>query len=390
MVGSFKVFIESANKKKKHYQIQLRENVIKSAGGGQAGDRGTLKVGTKKVMFSDTIIDSGHVTLISDGSVPERSDGQLEIDLEWRMAMMRNHTAEHIFVSILKRLYPTLEVGNLWIDGKHGSVELRGISASFEDVFNAETEVQEIVTHDIHVQSELVDADKIDPSIRAREGLTSKHEMLRVVKVGDLDSSACSGIHVERTGQIGFFKVIDVKHTDDSTRIEFVTAEQALSKTTNLYNSVLLRKDTYTFEMEQIGPVLDRAKTAVEEKSKMIERISQLVSSEESEEQIGGILFRHEILPGFESKDLRNLANRLALRENSVLLLFAPGPKSQVIFRTFNTPHNAEHYISEVVSEHGGRGGGSSDNFTGGFTDVDNPEDLYVKLVSSIRDVLNQ
>ncbi|MHA1950906.1 MAG: hypothetical protein ACW987_13665 [Candidatus Thorarchaeota archaeon] len=390
MVGSFKVFIDSTRENKGQHQIHIREDVIRPAGGGQAGDRGLLIVGEKKVLISDTVIDSGQVALISDSFVAEKSEGQLEIDLNWRMAMMRNHTAEHLVVGILKRTYPTIEVGDLWIDGNHGSVEFRGISVSLNDIFKAESEVHKIVSHDIPVLSEYVDADSIDASIRAREGLTLKHEKLRVVKVGDLDSSACSGIHVERTSQIGFFKVIDVKYSNDNTRVEFMSGDQAISKVSDLYNSVLHRKGTYPFEMEQIGPVLDRAKSAVEERSKMKERITKLVFSEESEEQIGGITFKHEFLPGFESKDLRNLANQIKFSKTSVLLLFAPGPKSQVIFRTFKTPHNAEHYISEVVKKHGGSGGGSSDNFTGGFTDVANPEDLYEKLISSVRNSLNQ
>jgi alanyl-tRNA synthetase len=250
--------------------------------------------------------------------------------------------------------------------------------------------VQEIVEHSVTVQSEFVDAGKIDSSTRAREGLTSKHDNLRIVKVGDLDSSACSGIHVETTDLIGFFKVIDVKYDGDSTRIEFVSEEGAVVKTRDLYNTVLRRKLTYPFEMEQVGAVLDWAKIAIEDKTSLIERIGKLISSGMSLENIGGVVYRYEYLPGFRSKDLKNLANRFTFDESSVVLLFAPGPKSQVILRTFNTDYDASHYISEAVKEHGGRGGGSKENFTGGFTDITDPEKLFDALVSAVREVLSQ
>ncbi|MGY5864355.1 MAG: hypothetical protein RTV41_07105 [Candidatus Thorarchaeota archaeon] len=387
---SFMVFIENVKKHDKIYHIVLKENVIRPAGGGQAGDRGRLRVGDQEVSITDTIMDSGKITLVVDGLIPEQKEGKLDIDLDWRLAMMRNHTSEHLFVSIMKKKFPDLEVGELWIDGEHGTVELCGVTASFDEIFKAENEVQDMVTKSVAVQSEFVDAKEIDPSTRAREGLASKHDMLRIVKVGDLDSSACSGIHVETTDQIGLFKVIDVKYDGDSTRIEFVTGDGAMIKTNELYNTVLRRKLTYPFEMEQVGAVLDWAKLAIDDKTRLIERIGKLMSSGVSVENIGGVVYRFEYLPGFKSKDLKNLANRLTFEEPSVFLLFAPGTKSQVILRTFNIDQDASYYISQAVKEHDGRGGGSKENFTGGFTDVANPEKLFDALVSAVRKVLGQ
>ena len=389
-IGSFKVFIEDVKKHEKMFHIVLKENVIRPAGGGQAGDRGRLRAGNQEVSIIDTVIESGRITLIADDNVPEQTEGKLDIDLDWRLAMMRNHTSEHLFVSIMKKKLPDLEIGELWIDGEHGSVELCRVTASFDDIFKAENDVQDMVNQSVAVQSEFVDAKEIDPSTRAREGLTSKHDMLRIVKVGDLDSSACSGIHVESTDQIGLFKVIDVKYDGDSTRIEFVTGEGAMVKTKELYNTVLRRKLTYPFEMEQVGAVLDWAKIAIDDKTRLIERIGKLISSGVSVENIEGVVYRFEYLPGFKSKDLKNLANRLTFEEPSVFLLFAPGMKSQVILRTFNTDHDASYYISQAVKEHEGRGGGSKENFTGGFTDVTNPEELFYALVSAVRKILGQ
>ncbi|MFW9808148.1 MAG: hypothetical protein ACFFE6_02100 [Candidatus Thorarchaeota archaeon] len=386
---SFMVFVEDIRQTKDHFQIQIREDVIRPAGGGQAGDRGTLSVKNRHVSIRDTIIDSEKILLVSDSPVSVKSEGQLDIDIEWRTAMMKNHTSEHIFVSSLKKMVPDLAIGGLWIDGEHGSVEIMNVNLSFRDVFVAEKDVQRIISLDFPVQTEFADADKIDPSVRAREGLINKHDILRIVKVGELDRSACSGIHVERTGQIGFFKVTDVKHVDHNTKIEFVSGEKALSMTRDLYNSVLQRKYTYPFEIEQIGAILDRAKMAVDEKNLMIEKINQLVTKGANMEKVGPVEFRHEYLPGFESKTLKNLANQLSFSEPVILLLFAPGKKAQVILRTYHTKHDAKYYISEAVLNQGGKGGGSSENYTGGFHDVEDSMNLYNHLVSYVRGVLN-
>ncbi|MFW9767488.1 MAG: DHHA1 domain-containing protein [Candidatus Thorarchaeota archaeon] len=387
---SFKVFIDDVKKDEDAYYITLRENVVRPAGGGQAGDRGLLRIENKVVTIQDTIMDSDRITLIADDSLPKQSKAVLEINMDWRMAMMQNHTSEHLFVSIIKKTYPDLKVGNLWIDGDHGTLELCNVHASFDDIFEAEEGVQVLVDMSIPVKTDFVDAEKIDSSVRAREDLTSKHDMLRIVNVGDLDSSACSGIHVESTEYIGYFKVVDVKYSNGNTRVEFVSGEKAITLTRNLYNQVLLRKHTYPFEMEQVGAILDGAKAAIDDTSKLIDRIGKLISSGVSVEMIGGIAFRHEYLPGFGSKDLRNLANRLSFEERSVILLFSPGPKAHVVFRTNNTTHDAAYYISAAVKKYGGKGGGSKDNFTGGFVDVAEYEELYEKLVSAVRESLSQ
>ncbi|MFW9795055.1 MAG: hypothetical protein ACFFEE_12175, partial [Candidatus Thorarchaeota archaeon] len=90
-----------------------------------------------------------------------------------------------------------------------------------------------------------------------------------------------------------------------------------------------------------------------------------------------------------DSKTLKNLVNQFAISEPTVILLFAPGLKSQVILRTFSTPLKAPHYISSLVESMGGKGGGSGDAYTGGFADVDDPMQLYDDLVASIRNSLS-
>ncbi|MFW9925274.1 MAG: hypothetical protein ACFFDM_00760 [Candidatus Thorarchaeota archaeon] len=386
---SFKVFVEEIKQVKDYFLIQIREDVIRPSGGGQAGDKGILSVGGKKVSILDTVIDSEKVSLIVDGSVLVKNEGQLDIDIEWRSSMMKNHTSEHIFVASLKNKFPYLSVGDLWIDGEHGTVEIRNVNLTFEDISNAEKQVQRTIDLNVPVQSKYVDSENIDSNIRAREGLIEKHDTLRVVRIGDLDSSACSGIHVESTGQIGFFKVIDVKQEDNSTKIEFVSGKKAITVTRELYNTILQRKYVYPFEMEQMGAVLDRAKMAMDDKNSMTEKIGQLIGQGANIEKIGEVEFRYEYLPGFESKTLKSLANQLSFSEPAILLLFAPGRKAQVVLRTYHLPNDAKHYISEAVQNQGGKGGGSSDNYTGGFSDVDDSMNLFNHLVSYIKAILS-
>ena len=381
----YEVSIGSVTKHNDLYHIQIEENVMRPAGGGQAGDRGRLTVGDQNVMILDTISDSNGVILVTDRDLPEGVVGHLEIDMEWRSAMMRNHTAEHLFARIIKTEHEDINIGELWIDGKHGSVELVGQELTLDTIFEAEQEVLRIIEQDLVVKTDIVDSESIDSSIRSREGLTEKHAKLRVVSVGDIDRSACSGIHVSRTGDIAFFKVLDVKWGEKSTRVEFVAGVNAGRVMASTYNTALRRKYSYPFEMEQLGPVLDRAKIAIDEKQKMIDKTTQLITSGPTVEKIEKISFRHEYLPGYDATSLKNLANQLQSTSPIVFLLFAPGKKSQVILRVIEMPNDASDYISRPLTNMGGRGGGKGEVFTGGFVDVEDPLTLYESLVDEVR-----
>ena len=48
-------------------------------------------------------------------------------------------------------------------------------------------------------------------------------------------------------------------------------------------------------------------------------------------------------------------------------------------------PNDTAFYISDIVEDLGGRGGGSSESYTGGFTEVSDPEDLFQTIVDRVR-----
>jgi alanyl-tRNA synthetase len=383
-VDKFEVSIKSVKKQDEQYHIRINENVIRPAGGGQAGDRGHLSVGNQVAVILDTIGDPDGVILVADKTLPEGTAGHLEIDMIWRSSMMKNHTAEHLFASIIRTQNEAITIGELWIDGKHGSVEFVGDALDLDTIFEAERQVLMIIDQDLPVNTSFVNSDTIDSSVRSREGLTEKHSKLRIVSIGEKDSSACSGIHVNRTGEIGFFKVLDVKASDRTTRVEFVTGIDAAITVSTVYNMALQRKYTYPFEMEQLGSVLDRAKLAVDDKHKLIDKITQLLSNGSSIERISDVTFRHEYLPGFDATSLKNLANQLQATGPTVFLLFAPGKKSQVILRVNEMPKEASEYVSKPMSSLGGKGGGKGEVFTGGFVDTENPVELYEDLVLEV------
>ncbi|TFG31536.1 hypothetical protein EU528_05920 [Candidatus Thorarchaeota archaeon] len=386
MQEQFDVEIESILEANGHFHITINEPIVKPAGGGQAGDRGVLILGEKKYEFIDTILHDGHTVLVMKNS-PTRGKGKaiLKLDMTWRKAMMTNHTSEHIFVGAMKRKYPEIKLGKIWIDGFHGTVVLEGKIIPLEKILEIEDEVNGLIRDSISVTTKVVSADEVDESVRAREGVTSKNEIIRLVNVGEFDSSACSGIHVTNTNEIRMFKIIDVKPQDRNTHIEFISGANAVRTLAEIYNTVLTRKYSYPFEIEQLGSILDKSKTLQSAYEEAIEKILLLMKEGPNKEQLNEVSFWHEFLPGCDMSTIRHLIKELNVEEPSVTLFLTTGKKTNVIMWTKGMPKDAAYYIAEIVEDLGGRGGGSADAYTGGFTDIDNPQELFQNLIEKVK-----
>ena len=385
LADKFEVTIESIIEEDNHFYVEIQESVVKVAGGGQAGDRGILIIDDCEIPFIDTIVHDEHVVLVTEIRPKKGGKSSIKIDMDWRRNMMSNHTSEHIFVGSLKKKYPELELGRIWIDGLHGTITLAGKNLTTKDIFEAESNVEDVIHKCIDVTTEIVKADMVDESVRAREGVTSKHDTIRLVKIGNYDSSACSGVHVTNTHEIGIFKIIDIKMEGNETHLEFISGKQAIDVLCRVYNTVLERKYGYPFEMDQLGAILDKAKTLQISFDQSIEKILQLLKTGPEKEKIGDVVFWHEYLPGFDSSSIRYLMKELDFESPSVILFFAPGKKSNLSFWTNGMPNDASQYIAEIVEKLGGRGGGSRDAYTGGFVDIANPEDIFESIVQDIR-----
>ncbi|UCE11052.1 MAG: hypothetical protein JSW61_03720 [Candidatus Thorarchaeota archaeon] len=386
----FAVTVVSCKRTDQHFEAVLDGNYIRAAEGGQAGERGLLVDKKTEAKILDTIVRDGTPTLVLDNEIAEGSKATLHIDMEWRRSLMRAHTAEHVLAAHLLKSIDGLQLGYIWLEDDHGTVRFLGPKISFDTIFEIERMVQQTISANLIVTSDLVRPDDAQTDVRSREGVTMKHETVRVVKIGDFDASACSGLHVEYTGSILFFKVTDIRYTENETTIEFSTGDKASAEVSSVYNDALARKSEYPFEMEQLGSVLDKGRMALDRYELLSESLLTVLSQESTQDRIGEISFRAYYLPGMDGGGIRNVVRQLKHEGPAARLYFVPGPKSNLVFWTDKLGSDAEHYIGEIVTKLGGRGGGSRQVFTGGFSDVESPEELYEDLVEHVRQTMSR
>ena len=185
--------------------------------GGQPPDRG--RIGESEVLNVEII----------DGRIVHTLDKPLDdgkyiarVDSRHRLGIARRHTAQHIISGIAEKRFDLKTVGV--------HIGLESCTVDFDEKIDLETaqaieqDSMEVVAGNIPVETVSNDTDG-----RTRFDLKEiESDMIRVVKIGDYDASACCGTHVRRTGDIGIIRITDIESKKDGTRVSFSAGRAAL------------------------------------------------------------------------------------------------------------------------------------------------------------------
>lgn len=234
--------------------------------GGQPPDKGTI--GESDVLNVE-IIEGRLVHTLDKPLAGGRYIAHL--DREHRLHSASRHTAQHIISGVAEGRF------NLKTVGVH--IGLESCTVDFDKKIDWETaqaielNSMEAVCENIPVETVFNDADA-----RSRFDLSEiESDLIRVVKIGELDSSACCGTHVRRTGDIGIIRILDIESKKKGTRVTFAAGRKALefsqTETSTLRELRKLSKCS-TLELPVIlQKALDQSKSL----NKEIERLQALL-----------------------------------------------------------------------------------------------------------------
>ena len=132
------------------------------------------------------------------------------------------HTAEHLLNGEMARRYGRGRAFSAHIERKKSKLDYHLDKAlTDEEIKSLEDYINSIVKDDVEVTEEFIPQSeamaRLDMS-RLPEGAS---DIVRVVHVGNYDQCLCAGTHVERTGEIGTFRITSTRYADGVQRIVF-------------------------------------------------------------------------------------------------------------------------------------------------------------------------
>jgi len=383
-------------KKNEETLVILDKTPFYAESGGQVGDSGAL-IGDKfefQVTDTQKIGDHvGHIGALAKGSV-SKGDGVLaRINKQARNQTALNHSATHLLNSALRTVL-----------GDH--VEQRG-SLVNEEKLRFDFVHQKQVTKDQIKEIEAI----VNSEIRANSKATTETmpikeaekkgalaffgdkygDEVRVLSMGgDFSVELCGGTHVQRTGDIGYFKIItETSISAGVRRIEALTGEAAVNLSQDSHDnldSLALKLNTSSEEVrDKISQLIDSNKTLKQELDKLRSSSLSATASDMSleSEEIAGLKVIAKKMEGLDSSVLRETADKLRNKEkNSLIVLISIfEDKVPLVIATHKELDqiDARDVMNHLVNLLGGSGGGRSDFAQGG---VEKVEDIEIALAS--------
>jgi alanyl-tRNA synthetase len=195
-------------------KICLDKTPFYAESGGQVGDIGTLTTnvgGRFRVTDTQKIDDVFlHIGVIEEGSFRVGDHVHAEIDINRRMAIMRNHTATHLLQAALR------EVLGKHVQQQGSVVDEQRLRFDFthpkaltdEELYSVEKRVNEMVLQCETVTKDVLSIEEAKQSGALAFFAEKYGETVRVISIGNLSREFCGGTHLDITGQIGLFKIV--------------------------------------------------------------------------------------------------------------------------------------------------------------------------------------
>ncbi len=262
-------------------RIFLDRTPFYAEGGGQVGDRGTIRTHTGLVRVTDTQKVGDHAIVhegvIESGEVRTGQDAIAEIDRLFREGTARAHTSTHVIHATLRRILgeharqagSLIEPGRLRFDFSHPS------AVSSEILEEAELEANRHLAADDVVKIFETSMDEAQ-ALGATALFGEKYgDVVRVVEIGAYSRELCGGTHVPRTGNVAVIRLLrEGSIGAGMRRIEALVGPDALREIN--VERALLRDLVGALDARDPRGAVERARKVVEENKRLRSELGKL------------------------------------------------------------------------------------------------------------------
>ena len=351
--------------------------------GGQVSDTGkivsaddedwTIQITGMRKPAAGVIVHIGEVT---EGSPKVGDMAMVEVDVERRKAIMRNHTATHLLHAALHEVLGdhARQAGSLVAPDRLRFDFNHPQSMTREELLDVEARVNKAIlaNYPLHiVEKSLQEA--IDEGAMALFGEKYGAEV-RTITIGEempYSYELCGGTHVDETGDIGLFLITyEGSIAAGVRRIEAVTGWQAYELARERMN---ILDETNHFLGTSQAETLPKVKSLTDTLSsaeKEIEKLrTQLVAGAFDEqldntEEIEGVPVLRVVLPNADMEALREMADKFRQKYPSGVALLASDLDGKPVLLAAVTDDlvkrglHAGNLVKQVSQVVGGGGGG--------------------------------
>ncbi|WP_313610627.1 alanine--tRNA ligase [Atlantibacter hermannii] len=367
--------------------VILNETPFYAESGGQVGDRGELQGNG----FAFTVEDTqkygqaiGHIGKLTRGVLKVGEGVNAQVDEARRARIRLNHSATHLMHAALRQVLGT------HVAQKGSLVNDKGLRFDFshfeamkpEEIRAVEDLVNAQIRRNLPIETQVMDLE----AAKAKGAMAlfgeKYDDRVRVLSMGDFSTELCGGIHADRTGDIGLFRIVSESGTAAGVRrIEAVTGEGALAQVHAQNQQLqdiaqLLKGDSQNLN-DKVRAVIERTRQLEKELQQLKEQQAVQESANLSSKaiEINGVKLLVSELTNVEPKMLRTMVDDLKNQLGSTVIVLATIADAKIsliagVSKDVTDRVKAGELIGMVAAQVGGKGGGRPDMAQAGGTDT--------------------
>ncbi len=365
------------------FELISNQTPFYAESGGQIGDTGvilTLSGAEIEVLDCQSYLDGlcVHKCQLKSGSIEIGQTIELKIDKQRRNGLKIHHSATHLLHAVLRNTLGShvvqkgslVEPSRLRFDFSH----LKALSS--EELKQVENRVNELILNNTAAKAKILSMEeaKKQGAMALFEG--KYQDNVRVVSMGGEEGEVyslelCGGTHVNRTGDIGLFKITgETAIAAGVRRIEAVCGMEVLSLITDMQGKLEEIQKNLKAESEEILPKIT---SLVEEKKTLEKELfkykkAYITLSKEAilsnSEKIGEINLLTKKLEDIDAKTLRSCVEEMHNKLDNLVIVYVSGSNDGKVSTVVGVSKNLENRITApeiakfAASCFGGNGGG--------------------------------
>ena len=367
--------------------IILDQTPFYAESGGQVGDSGRIEADGAVFEVLDTQKQGGQLFLhkgrVVQGSFTNNQACEVTVDEEVRRATERNHSATHLLHAALRQVLgehvaqkgSQVNAERLRFDFSHFE------PMSSDEIATIERLVNEQIRRNHAVSAQIMHKDDaVKAGAMALFGEKYGDEV-RVLGMGDFSIELCGGTHVQRTGDIGLFKIVSETGVAAGVRrLEAVTGHGAMDFIANREQALLsiagLLKAGPDKALDKVQQLLDKNRHLEKDLEKLKAKLASSAGDDllAAAVEVSGVKVLAVKLDDVDPKSLRDLADQLKNKLGRSALVLATVTEDKVsliasVSKDVMDLVKAGELVNFVATQVGGKGGGRPDMAQAGGND---------------------
>jgi alanyl-tRNA synthetase len=372
--------------------------------GGQVGDTGILEWEGGRATVLDTQ-KVGELTTsrvrVDEGSLAPRMHVRASVPVPVRLDTTANHTATHLLHKALQDILgPAVQqAGSLVAPDRLRFDYTYHQPLTDEQIKAIEDAVNERVRANLEVTKTVMPLDQAKQSGAVAMFGEKYGDFVRIVAAGDYSREFCGGCHVNRTGDIGAFKITsDRSLAAGVRRMEAVTGRGAIEyfqKLDDATSKIAAQANVSLDELPSWVRSLQEKQKQLEKELKQLKVRAATGGSQPADESIdvNGVKLLARRVDDVSGGDLRNLADTFRSKIKSGVVVLGSATDGKVTLLTAVTSDlldrvQANALIAKLAPIVGGKGGGKPDLAQAGGKDPEKLNEALAKAAAALRELL--